>query len=173
MPAKRKPTVPDGYNAVMPYLRVKGAESALEFYKAAFGAKEKFRLMMPDGKVGHAELKFGDCIVMLSEEFPDKGIVGPKTLGGTSFALSIYVANVDKAVEKAASAGAKVTQPPQDQFYGDRTARLEDPFGHHWSIQGRIEDVSPKQMQKRLDAMMGVAPAVKVKAKAKKVPGSV
>ena len=166
MAEKRRTTVPKGYNALMPYLRVKDAATAIDFYKQAFGAKEKYRLMM-GGRVGHAELKFGDCVVMLSDEFPDKGIVGPKTLGGTSFTLSLYVANVDKAVEKAASVGATVTQPPQDQFYGDRTARLEDPFGHSWSIQGRFEDVTPKQMQKRLDAMMGIAPPVKAKAPAK------
>ena len=167
MKAPRKSAVPAGYNAVMPYLRVKGAAAAIEFYKAAFGAKEKFHLTMGD-RIGHAELWFGDCLVMLSDEFPDMGIVGPKTLGGTPFAMTLYVANVDKAVEKATAAGAKVIQPPEDQFYGDRTARLEDPFGHGWSIQSRIEDVSPKQMQKRLDAMMGVAPPAKPTAKKNK-----
>ena len=166
MATPRKTTVPAGYNTLMPYLRVKGALKALDFYKAAFGAKEKFRLMMGD-KVGHAELDFGDCLLMLSEEFPEMGIIGPKTLGGTSMMLSHYVADVDKATAKAAAAGAKITQPPQDEFYGDRTAKLEDPFGHVWSLQGRIETVSPKQMQKRLDAMMGVAPA---KGPAKKKP---
>ena len=166
MAAPRKSSTPDGYNSLMPYIRVKGAADAIEFYKSAFGAKEKFRLMMPGDKVGHAELKFGDCVLMLSEEFPDMGIVGPKTLGGSAFTLTIYVANVDKAVERATAAGAKVTQPAHDEFYGDRTARLEDPFGHTWSLQARIEAVSPKQMQKRLDAMMSAAPPTKA-AKAK------
>lgn len=154
MAAAKKSTAPRGYNKVMPYLRVKDAGAAIDFYKAAFGAKEKLRLMMPDGRVGHAELWFGDCLVMLSEEFPEMGIVGPRTLKGTTFALSMYVANVDTAAAKAESAGAKIVQPPQDQFYGDRAARIEDPFGHLWSLQAQIEAITPKEMQKRLNAMM-------------------
>jgi PhnB protein len=161
MATAKKPVVRPGYNKVMPYLRVKGAQDAITFYKAAFGAKEKFRLMMPDGRLGHAELWFGDSLVMLSEEFPEMGIIGPKTLKGTTFTLSIYVADVDKAAAKAQAAGAKLVQPPADQFYGDRTAKLDDPFGHSWSLQAHIEDVTPKQMQKRLDAMMGVPPKKK------------
>ena len=152
----------------MPYIRVKGAAAAIEFYKAAFGAKEKYRLVMGD-RVGHAELKFGDCLLMLSDEFCDMGILGPGSIKGTTFTLTLYVPDVDKAVAKAEAAGAKVVQPARDEFYGDRTARLDDPFGHSWSLQSRFETVTPKEMQKRLDAMMagGSEAAAKVAAKPK------
>ena len=166
MAKEGKPIVPAGYNMLMPYIRVKGAADAIAFYTAAFGAKEKFHLTMGD-KIGHAELKFGDNLLMLSEEFPDKGIVGPKSLGGTPCIMTLYVADVDKAQAKAEAAGAKVLQPAQDQFYGERCAKLEDPFGHVWSIQSHFEDVTPRQMQKRLDAMMGAAPSAKAAAKKK------
>jgi len=145
---------PKGYHAVTPYLRVNGADKALAFYKEAFGAKEKNRLMMPDGRVGHAELELGDSRIMLSDEFPEMGIKGPASLNGTTFALSVYVAKADQVFEGAVKAGAKVVRPLEDMFYGDRSGQLEDPFGHIWSVQQRLEDVSPKQMQKRLDKMM-------------------
>jgi PhnB protein len=151
---KVKYRAPKGYQDAMAYLRVANAAAAIEFYAAAFGAKEKYRLTMPGGAVvGHAELWFGNTCVMLSDEFPDMGIVGPKTLGGVSALMALYVTNADAVFERAIAAGAKVKRPLSDEFYGDRTGQLEDPFGHVWSIQTRIEDVSPKKMQKRLDAM--------------------
>lgn len=161
MKAARKPTIPTGYNTVMPYLRVKGCDKAIKFYVKAFAAREKYRLMMPGKKIGHAELRIGDSTVMLSEEFPEMGAVGPQTLKGTAVVLTLYVKDVDKTVALAKRAKAKVIQPPQDQFYGDRSARIEDPFGHIWSIQTRIENVSPTSMQKRLDAMTAPPPAPK------------
>ena len=166
MADKRKSVTPEGYNTLMPYLRVKGAAQAIDFYKAAFGARHKYRLIMGD-RVGHAELWFGDCLLMLSDEFPEMGIVGPETLGGTSFTLALYVADVDKALAKAVAAGGKVTRPAQDEFYGCRSAQLADPFGHIWMLQTHLETVTPRQMQKRLDAMTSAgspAPAKKKKA---------
>jgi PhnB protein len=168
MMAKVKFKPPKGYNDVMAYLRVSDASAAIEFYAAAFDAKERYRLMMGD-RVGHAELELGDCCVMLSGEFPDMGVVGPKTLGGTTVTLCLYVADVDAVVERAVAAGATIKRPVTDEFYGDRTGQVEDPFGHIWMIQTRIEDVSPKKMQKRLDAMMAGAVATPGKP-ARKAP---
>lgn len=151
---KYKP--PKGYNDVMAYLRVGDAAAAIDFYAAAFGAKERYRLTMGE-RIGHAELQFGDVCVMLSGEFPEMGVVGPKTLGGTSVTMCLYVADVDAVVARAVEAGAMIKRPVTDEFYGDRTGQVEDPFGHVWMIQTRMEDVSPKKMQKRLDEMMAGA----------------
>jgi len=151
---KVKYKVPKGYQEVTAYLRVADAAAALVFYAAAFGAKERYRLMMPDGRVGHAEMDFGNTRVMLSDEFPEMNIRGPKAIGATPVALSLYVADADAVFQRAIAAGAKVNRPLTDEFYGDRSGQLQDPFWHIWSIQTRIEDVSPKEMQKRLDAMM-------------------
>jgi PhnB protein len=148
-----KSGVPRGYQAVMPYLRVRDAASAIKFYKKVFGAAERYRLKM-GGKVGHAELELGGSTVMISDEFPEVNAVGPKALKGTSVLLTVYVENVDQVVAKAVKAGAKVRRAAADQFYGDRSAQIEDPFGHVWSIQSRIEKVSPQDMQKRLNAML-------------------
>jgi PhnB protein len=166
---KVKYRAPKGYQDATAYLRVANAAAAIEFYAAAFGAKEKYRLTMPGGAtVGHAELLFGDTCVMLSDEFPDMGVVGPKTLGGVSALMALYVSDADAVFERAIAAGAKVKRPLTDEFYGDRSGQLEDPFGHVWSIQTRIEDVSPKKMQKRLDAMVAkTEPEPKAKQKAK------
>jgi PhnB protein len=147
--------IPDGFRAAVPYLRVKGAVEALAFYQKAFGAVETMRLLMPDGAIGHAEFKINDAVVMLSEEFPDMGIVGPATLGNTSVGIALYVENVDAAFAKAVSAGATVAQPLTDQFYGDRSGQLRDPFGHSWTLATHIEDMSNEEMQKRLNAMFG------------------
>ena len=154
-----KSPVPKGYSAVMPYLRIKGAADAIAFYTKAFGAKERFRLVMGD-RIGHAEIDIGGAAVMLSDEFPEMQVLGPRSLGGTSIGLLVYVSDVDKAVAKAVATGGTVRRPAKDEFYGDRTAQIEDPFGHVWFIQQRIEDVSPKEMQKRLDAMMAGGGAV-------------
>ncbi len=162
-----KTNIPGGYQPVMPYLRVKGAVDAVAFYKKAFGAKERFRLTMGN-KIGHVEIDIQGCVIMLSDEFLEMGIVGPKSLKGTTVTLAIMVKDCDAAVKKAVAAGAKCTRPATDEFYGDRSAQVEDPFGHVWMLQQHIEDVSPKEMQKRLDKMMadmGSAPAKKAKAK--------
>lgn len=153
-----KSQVPPSYPGVTPYLVVRGADEAIRFYKAAFGAKERYRLVMGD-KVGHAELDIGGSTIMLSDEFPQHG-ASPLTLNGSSVSFAIFVADADKAFAKAVKAGAKVERAVEDQFYGYRSGRLVDPFGHRWSIEQHLEEVSPKEMQKRLDAMMaGNAPA--------------
>jgi PhnB protein len=151
--AERKTATPDGYGAVIPYLRVRGAAAALEYYKKAFGAKQRRVLRMGD-RIGHAEIDIGGSIIMLSDEFPEMGIAGPTTLNGTTVSLLVYVANVDKAMAKAVAAGGTITRPAKDEFYGERTGQIEDPFGHVWMIQTRIEEVSTRVMQKRLDKMM-------------------
>lgn len=165
---KYKPT--KGYNDAVAYLRVDGAQDAIDFYAAAFDAKERYRLTMGD-RVGHAELEFGDTCVMLSDAFPEMGIVGPKVLGGTSVTMCLAVSDADAVIERAVAAGATLKRPAQDEFYGFRSGQVEDPFGHVWMIQAHIEDVSPKKMQKRLDAMMAGATEDKPKAKPKAARG--
>ena len=147
--------IPDGFSGAIPYLRIKGTVDALAFYQKAFGAVETMRLMMPNGGVGHAEIKIGDAVVMLSDEFPQMGIFGPVTLGGSSVGVAIYMENVDAAFARAVAAGAEVTQPVADQFYGDRSGQLRDPFGHIWTFSSHFEDVPVDEMQKRLNAMFG------------------
>ncbi len=147
--------IPDGYPVVTPYLCVDGAEAAIRFYGDVLGATERMRMPAPGGKVGHAELQIGASLIMLSDEFPEMGQVSPKTVGGSPVTISVYVEDVDAAFARAQEAGAKVMRPPEDQFYGDRTAQLEDPFGHRWSIASHIEDVPPDEMMKRASAMMG------------------
>lgn len=165
MPA-RKSAVPADYNPVMPYLCIVGAADAIAFYKKAFGAKERFRLKMGD-RVGHAELEIGGSIVMMSDEFPEMGAKSPKSLGGSPVTLAVMVANTDATLKKAVAAGATVKRPASDEFYGYRSAQIEDPFGHVWMIQQLVEDVPPKEMQRRLDAMMAEmgVPAAKKAAK--------
>jgi PhnB protein len=155
--SKVKYKAPKGYGDAVAYLRVANAQAAIDFYAAAFDAKERYRLTMGD-RIGHAELDFGDTCVMLSDEFPEMGIAGPKTLGGTTVTMCLGVADADAVVARAVEAGATVKRPVQDEFYGFRTGQVEDPFGHVWMIQTQIEDVSPKKMQKRLDAMMAQPP---------------
>ena len=149
--------IPDNSTGATPYLRIKGAAAALEFYKNAFGASENVRLPMADGAIGHAEISFGAARVMLSDEFPGMNIFGPKHWGGTSVAIQIYVSDVDAFVAKAAAAGCKMIRPPTNEFYGDRTAILEDPFGHVWFFNTHVEDVSHDDMQRRMAAMSGAA----------------
>jgi|LNFM01.1.fsa_nt_gb PhnB protein len=156
--SKVKYKAPKGYGDAVAYLRVANAQAAIDFYAAAFDAKERYRLTMGD-RIGHAELDFGDTCVMLSDEFPEMGIAGPKALGGTTVTMCLGVADADAVVARAVEAGASVKRPVQDEFYGFRTGQIEDPFGHVWMIQTQIEDVSPKKMQKRLDAMMAQPPA--------------
>jgi PhnB protein len=151
MANKVKP-IPEGYHSITPYLVIKGAAAAIDFYKQAFGAVEIMRMPQPDGRVGHAELKFGDSMVMLADEYPEMDVVGPQTLGNTSVGLLLYLDDVDKAVERAVSLGATIKKPIADQFYGDRTGTIEDPFGHKWTLAVHIEDVTPEEMQRRMEA---------------------
>jgi PhnB protein len=147
--------IPEGWHSLTAYISVKGAVEAIEFYKNAFGAKETGRLTMPDGSIGHAELEIGDSKIMLAEENEQWGNLSPQTIGGTPVSLCIYVEDVDAVFAKALQAGAKVTgeMVVKDQFYGDRTGGITDPFGHQWSIMTHIEDVSFEEMQKRMSAM--------------------
>jgi len=147
--------IPDGYHAATPYLCVKGAASAIEFYKKAFGATELMRLAAPDGKVGHAEIKIGDAPIMLADEHPEMNFQSPQTLGGSPVTLHLYVEDVDAFVLQAVAAGARLVRPVEDQFYGDRSGHLVDPFGHVWSIGTHKEDVSPEEMETRAAGLFG------------------
>ena len=147
---KAKP-LPPGYNSVMPYLIVDGATRAIEFYKKALGATERMRIPAPGGKVGHAELQIGDSVIMLADEFPEMGARGPRSLGGTSVSFCVYVDDVDARFQQAVAAGGKETRPIKNQFYGDRSGTLEDPFGHTWTIATHLEDVSPEEMAQRAE----------------------
>lgn len=152
MPVK---PIPEGYHSVTPYLSIKGAADAIEYYKKAFGAVELFRMAAPDGKVGHAEIKIGDSPIMLADEYPDMEFVSPKTLGGTPVGIMIYVEDVDKIYKQSIDAGGTEVKPLQDQFYGDRSGTLKDPFGHVWTVATHKEDVSEEEMQRRAAAAHG------------------
>ncbi|HTE06348.1 MAG TPA: VOC family protein [Planctomycetota bacterium] len=147
--------IPDGYHAVTPYLVVDGAARALDFYKRAFGASEVMRIPGSGGKIGHAEITLGDSRVMLADEHPDIGARGPKSYGGTPVSLALYVPDVDAQVKTAVAAGAVIQRPLADQFYGDRTATVVDPFGHVWTLATHKEDVSPEEMARRAAALHG------------------
>jgi len=134
---------------VYPYLRVHDAAAAIAFYTRAFGATELFRLTEPSGRIGHAEIKIGPATIMLSDEYPQSGISGPRSLGGTSFSIHLHVGDVDNAFTHAVDAGATIVRPLKDQFYGERTGTVRDPFGHEWLLGGRLEAVTPDQMQQR------------------------
>ncbi|MCI0451933.1 MAG: VOC family protein [Candidatus Latescibacteria bacterium] len=140
--------IPDGYATVTPYLVMKGAAGALDFYKKAFGAEERLRLDSK-GMIMHAEIVIGKSVVMLADEFPDMGYVGPQALGGTPVSLMIYVENVDDVFARAIAAGAKEKRPVNNEFYGDRVGTLVDPYGHVWSIATHVEDVAPDEMERR------------------------
>ena len=146
-------SVPDGYHTVTPYLIINGAAQALEFYKRAFGAAETVRMPDPKGRIAHAEMKIGDSMIMLADEHHEMGHRGPRTLGGTSVSILLYVPDVDTVFDRAIKAGAKSQRPVADQFYGDRMGTLEDPFGHVWTIGTHIEDVSAEEMKRRMAAM--------------------
>jgi PhnB protein len=146
--------IPDGYHTVTPYLAVDDAAAAIEYYKKAFGAKERFRVDAPGGKIGHAELEIGDSLVMLSDPFPQGSTKPPKELGGTSVSIFMYVEDVDAVVKRAVDAGATVTMEVADQFWGDRFGSVQDPFGHLWSIATHVEDVPPEEMAERSKAAM-------------------
>ena len=154
MAAKVKP-VPDGYHTVTPYLSIKGASEAIAFYKKVFGAEELVRMPMPDGSVGHAELQIGDSRIMLADEniMGDAVTKSPTALGGSTAGLALYVPDVDALFKRAVEAGAKTKRPLENQFYGDRSATIEDPFGHVWTIATHVEDVSPEEMKRRMAAL--------------------
>jgi PhnB protein len=153
MAGKVKP-IPEGFHTVTPYLNVRDGAGAIEFYKKAFGASELFRLTGPGGRVMHAEIKIGDSAIMIAEEMAEWGNASPQTLGGTPVRIALYVEDVDAFARRAVAAGAKLVSPVADQFYGSRSGRLEDPFGHLWLVSTHIEDVSPEEMQKRHDALL-------------------
>jgi PhnB protein len=146
--------IPEGYHTVTPYLAVDGAADAIEYYKKAFGAKERVRMDTPDGKIGHAEVEIGDSLVMLSDPFPQATTRPPAELGGTSASVFLYVDDVDAVVRRAVDAGATVTMDVADQFWGDRFGSIRDPFGHIWSIATHVEDVSPEEMAERAKQAM-------------------
>lgn len=145
----RPDPIPADYRGATPYLCVNDAARALDFYQRAFGARETMRMQQPDGRIGHAEFRLGDAVVMLADEFPEMGFRSPQSLGGTPVNLLVYVPDVDSFVARAEAAGATVHRPAADQFYGDRMASLTDPFGHGWSFATHIEDVSAEEMQRR------------------------
>ncbi|MCW5773286.1 MAG: VOC family protein [Rhodospirillaceae bacterium] len=146
--------IPDGYHTATPYLVVDGAARAIDFYKRAFAATEEVRMAAPGGKVGHAEIRIGNSVLMLADAFPDMGHKGPQTLGGTPVSIMLYVPDADATVAQAVSAGAKVMRPVKDQFYGDRSGTIEDPFGHVWHVSTHVEDVSADEMARRAEAAM-------------------
>jgi PhnB protein len=149
---KPKP-IPDGYQAVTPYLIVNGAAGAIDFYKEIFGATERMRMASPDGRVGHAELLIGGCVVMLADECIEMDARSPQTVGGSPVLLNLYVEDVDAVVARAIAAGAKLLRPVENQFYGDRSGNLVDPFGHLWNLATHVEDVPPEELERRAAAM--------------------
>jgi PhnB protein len=144
--------IPEGYHTITPYLLVRNAPAAMDYYKKAFGAIEVERYVMPNGKIGHADMKIGDSHFMLADENPEAGYVGPETVGGTTFGIALYVENVDEMFKGAIDAGGKVQRELANQFYGDRTGTLIDPFGHKWTISTHVEDVTPEEMESRAKA---------------------
>ena len=150
MPVK---PIPDGYHTATPYLIIGGAAKALDFYKQAFGAEVRMSCPMPDGRIGHAEIQIGDSCIMLADEFPEMGAKGPKALGGSPVGICLYVNDSDAVFARAVKAGGTVLRPLQDQFYGDRSGTLTDPFGHQWTISTHKEDVSPEEIEKRMKSM--------------------
>ena len=153
--ADKVKAIPAGYHTVTPYLIIRDAASALAFYQKAFGATERMRFADPQGRVGHAEIKIGNSIIMLGEESPEMGARGPQTLGGSPVNLLLYVKDVDAAFSRALAAGAKELGPVKDQFYGDRIGSVTDPYGHVWYLATHKEDVSPDELQRRAAAAHG------------------
>ena len=153
---RKKPVkpIPDGYRAITPYLSIDGAAAAIAFYKKAFGAKERMRMSGPDGKIGHAELVLGDSVVMLADEYPQMDFLSPKSRGGTAVTIHHYVKKVDEVIAKAVAAGARIKRPVKNEFYGDRVATIEDPFGHIWHLATHVEDLSKAEMRKRGEEAM-------------------
>lgn len=147
--------IPDGYHSLTPYLALNDAAKAIEFYKAALGATELYRLPMPGGKIGHAELQIGDSRLMVSDAMPEWGNKSAKSYGGSPVGLCIYTENVEALAERFVKAGGKVVRPLENQFYGDRSGQFEDPEGYKWTLAQHVEDVSPEEMQRRMAKMGG------------------
>jgi PhnB protein len=145
--------IPEGYHTATPYLILKEAARAIDFYKQVFGATELMRFPGPGGTIGHAEIRIGDSPIMLADESPQSGYRSPQSIGGSPISLMLYVQDVDKVVDRAVKAGAKLERPVADQFYGDRNGTIQDPFGHIWTIATHKEDVSPEEMERRMAAM--------------------
>jgi PhnB protein len=141
--------IPETYGSVTPYLIISGAAKALEFYKNVFGATEMMRMPMPDGRLGHAEIRIGDSVIMMADEHPEMGYRSPKSYGGSPVGIMLYVEDVDAVAKKFVAAGGKVQREVQNQFYGDRSGTFEDPFGHVWTIGTHIEDLTPEEMERR------------------------
>jgi PhnB protein len=147
--------IPDGFHTLTPYLAVRGAAAAIDWYKKAFGAEERYRMPMPDGKLGHAEIKVGDSVVMLGDEVPQMGCPSPQTLNGSPVSLFMYTTDVDASFQRAVAAGATVQMPPTDMFWGDRFAKIQDPFGHLWAMATHKEDLTDEQIKQRAAAAFG------------------
>ena len=145
--------IPDGYHSITPYLSIKGAADAIEFYKQAFGAIEIYRLAMPTGEIGHAEIKIGDSSLMLADPCDETAFRSPQSLGGSTVGIHLFVKDVDAQFAQAVAAGAKVVKPVEDQFYGDRNGTLEDPFGHVWFLSTHVEDLTPDEISARAEAL--------------------
>ncbi|MFI5102961.1 MAG: VOC family protein [Terriglobales bacterium] len=154
---KKVDYIPKGYNTVTPYLVIKGAAKAIEYYKNVFGATEVVRMDGPDGKVGHAELQIGDSRIMLADECPEMGHRSAESIGASPVSLYVYLPDCDKVVAKASAEGANIIKPVADQFYGDRSGFIQDPFGHLWGIATHKEDVSPEEMKERMKKVMQAA----------------
>ena len=146
--------IPDDYPRISPYLCVAGAAEAIEFYKTVFGATERLRMPAPDGKIGHAEILIGDGLIMLADEFPERNVLGPKSIGGSPVTIAVYVEDVDAVFKRAIEAGAEEQGPLEDQFYGDRSGQFVDPFGHSWSVASHIEDLTPEELKARSEKAM-------------------
>jgi PhnB protein len=150
---KKVSAIPEGYSSVTPYITISGASDAIAFYKKAFGAEEVMRMNSPDGKVMHAEIRIGGSVIMLHDENAEWKALSPKTIGGSASSIMLYVPDVDAVMKAAEQAGATVTMPAADQFYGDRCGNVTDPFGHKWAIATHIEDVTPEEIDRRAKAM--------------------
>ena len=146
--------IPEGLHSLTPNVAVDGAAEAIEFYKRAFGATELLRMADPKGRVGHAEIRIGDSVIMLADEYPEMGHRGPRSLGGSSVSILLYLEDVDTVFERALKAGGRAQRPVQNQFYGDRSGTLEDPFGHVWTIATHVEDVPEEELKRRAEAVM-------------------
>jgi PhnB protein len=155
--SKKVLAIPKGYHSITPYLIIDEAAKAIKFYKKVFGAKEVMRMDQPDGKVGHAELKIGDSIIMLADECPAKNAKSPTAFGGSAIAIHLYIKDVDTVVKRAVKLGAKLTRPVVDMFYGDRAGEIVDPFGHKWYVSTHVEDVTPAKLRKRVAELFGAA----------------
>lgn len=147
--------IPDGYPRITPYLCVDGAAAAIDFLVEVFGATERMRVPMPNGQIGHAEVSIGDGLIMLSDEYPEMGVIGPKTIGGTAVTVMVYVEDSDATFAKAIAAGATVERPVETHFYGDRSGQFIDPFGHRWNVTTNVEDVPPDELARRSAEMFG------------------